>query len=561
MFGLVLYKNNYLGGELPLFNGKFIDDKTVLYSNNNNTILINNNYLVSKKELLANNTIDKFINNFSNSLKQLPEDTSLFIYNKQNKSLYVARDRIGVQPIYYYKSDKIFILSNQIKFINEYIGIVNLDNNFINAVLTGMVYDKETTAIKGIKKLPPAHCLIFENDNLTIKEYWKLEFKGFNNLSLDENIFQLEENIKNSIKRRITNTTGAELSGGLDSSTIVGISSKLNKNIHTYSHSLPNNLLNKFRPYNDEREYFNKVIKYNNISEFHKNITCNNIGIFDIIEKELDIQGVPINNTLPYLSNELINSAEQDGIKTIFSGFGGDEGVSNMGSYQFYNWAQKINIYQLLKNKRNPIKAIYSAYFKSLINLKEKNNSFFINYEFKQKMQSEQKLNDLFKNFKFKNLNEFIIYKLNENYIPNRIESMAQSAMNRDIEYSYPLLDYKLLEFYISIPDKYKFYKAKRRYIFKEAIKNYVPNSVYLRTDKTGATIPNVLHRFMIDYDKIYNFLQSNRNGKAAEFINFNKMIGRMQLIKRLYNGERIRADQHIFFNALMLVMYLEKNH
>ena len=114
MFGLVLYKNNYLCGELPLFNGKFIDNNTVLYSKNNNTILINNNYLVSKKELLANNTIDKFINNFSNSLKQLPADTSLFIYNKQNKSLYVARDRIGVQPIYYYKSDKIFIISNKV---------------------------------------------------------------------------------------------------------------------------------------------------------------------------------------------------------------------------------------------------------------------------------------------------------------------------------------------------------------------------------------------------------------------------------------------------------------
>ena len=141
------------------------------------------------------------------------------------------------------------------------------------------------------------------------------------------------------------------------------------------------------------------------------------------------------------------------------------------------------------------------------------------------------------------------------------MELFQQTAMHRGINYSFPLLDYKLVEFYYSIPDKYKFYKANKRYIFKEAIKDYVPKEIYLRNDKTGATVPNVLHRFMIDYDKIYDYLQSSKNGKASAYIDVGKMISKMELIKQFYQGNKIRANQHIFFNALMIVIYLNEDY
>jgi asparagine synthase (glutamine-hydrolysing) len=323
---------------------------------------------------------------------------------------------------------------------------------------------------------------------------------------------------------------------------------------------LPNNLLNKFPPYNDESEFFNSAVNFNDIANYHKKVFCNNLGIFNLIKNELKIQSVPINNTLPYLSNELLNYAKNDNIKTVFSGFGGDEGISNQGSFLIYSWARNFNIYKLVKYKKNFVKHIVKAYYSKNTTADYNYNYYFLNDEFVKDNKLEKLYFNHIKKAEYKTLSEFIGYKLSANYIPNRMELFQQSASYRGISYSFPLLDYKLLEYYFSIPDNYKFYKAKKRYIFKQAITGFVPQNILERNSKYGATIPNVLHRFMIDYDIIYEYLQASKNGKAANYIDIEKMITRMELIKQLYNGKRIRANQHIFFNALMIIMYLNDN-
>jgi len=565
MFALILHKNKKSSDKSALLTHKYLSNK--LFTNNDldknheDSFYKNNIYVVAKgfcekrKNINLSEYIYNQINSSSNKYPKL--EFSYISYNEKKDIITAAIDRFGAQPIYYFNSDKILIISNKNKFIKDYLKLSELDKSWMYNSLTGLLSDKTTTSIKGIKKLPPAHYLEFKNKQLEIKQYWKLEKQDLGNLSLNDYIVNFKYLLTESVKNRIQDNLGAELSGGLDSSGIVGISSKFKANIYTYSHSLPDNLLGKFFPYKDEREFCNLVTRYNDISDKNRKIQCNNASIFNIQKNELKILGMPTNIALTYFSNELLNTAQKDNIKTIFSGFGGDEGVSNQGSFMIYQWARNFNLYQLVKNKKNFIKHIIQVYSKNYKTHLYNHDNSLLNKDFSEEnsfINNQKKLN-------YRTLSDFIHYRLSGNYLPNRMEQFQQTAMYRGINYSFPLLDYKLVEFYYSIPDKYKFYKAQKRYLFKEAIKDFAPKEVYTRNDKTGATVPNVLHRFMIDYDEIYDYLQSSKNGKASEYINIKEMISRMELIKQLYQGNRIRANQHIFFNALMIVIYLNEDY
>jgi len=570
MIGLVLHINNNFSSKVPKYVGEnkrykylypkfdYKSHKTVHEKNGISVIyqgLVKKNaYLSEFSEILSLYTQYK-----ENIFNKLDSEYSLIIYDKNNKILIAGRDRYGVKPLYYYKSKTELIISDNIKYIKEKIAPI-INNKWVYSSLTGVIYNKTDTFFQNIKKIPPAHYLKFENNKLSIIRYWKLKKQKINNNSIYYHIDNIRNLLIESVEKRIINKTGAELSGGLDSSSIVGILSKSINNLHTYSHALPDNLLNSFPPYNDEREYFNSVLNLNNITQYNKKIFCNNIGIFDIIKNELKIQSVPINNTLPYLSHQLLNLAKQDNIKTIFSGFGGDEGISNQGSFMLYYWARNFNIYKLIKYNKNFVKHIINAFYTKNNTIIYNSSYFFMNKEFVLDNKLDKMYINHFEKKNYKNLSEFIYHKLDENYIPNRIELFQQTATYRGINYSFPLLDHKLLEYYYSIPDNYKYYNASKRYIFKEAIKDFIPKNVLERNNKYGATVPNVIHRFMIDYDKIYDYLQASKTGKASEFIDIEKMIKKMELIKHLYNGNKIRANQHIFFNALMLIMYLNKD-
>ena len=561
MYSIVYHKVNTNIVKESEYNQLEISSRIQFYYSND-IVFRNNKYFITSKSLNINDDkqekiLEYFIKNEYEFPKGIDIDFSGVIINKKINEIFIVRDRYGVQPIYYYDSDSIFIVSDKIKFIKDYINVQDLEPEWLKSLFTGIIFNKDLTAIKEIKRLPPANFLKLNKDFIGIKKYWSLTFNGFNNLSVNDNIEQLHFLIKKSVEDRLDNTTASELSGGIDSSAIVGIAAKKYPQLKTFSHSLPDELQNKFLPFFDERRFFNKVLEYNNIENNHYSITGNNSGLFDTMHKELRIYGTPINKGISYLSNDLLQTAEQKGIRNMLSGFGGDEGASNMGVFQYYAWAKEFNIYKLLKYKRNPISAIKFAY-KDFLNIESRLNTYLINDNYINEIQIGAVIKDYFNDFKFKNLTEFILYKLEENYIPNRLENMSQSAMERGITYSYPLLDYQLLEFYISIPDKYKFYKAKRRYLFKEATKNYIPSEVYLRNDKAGATMPNALHRFMIDYDKIYEFLQSSRNGQAFEYLDYDKMLKSLATIKNTYEKKLKKTNHHLFFNALMLVLYLE---
>ena len=147
------------------------------------------------------------------------------IYDSKNKSLFIARDRLGIKPLYYYFNDSKFSFASELKSILQDKSIEKQINP--QALHNFFAYEyvpSPLTILKKIKKLPPAHYLLLKNNKLTIKKYWDIKFQR-SNKSKSYFLKKIPELLKESVEKRLISDVplGAFLSGGIDSSTIVAL--------------------------------------------------------------------------------------------------------------------------------------------------------------------------------------------------------------------------------------------------------------------------------------------------------------------------------------------------
>ena len=575
MIGIVLHKLPDSSIKTSKFSDQFFSHVTKITKHensyqNSNGICISNAYI--PETLNASQKIWELYQKYNNkTVDFLRSEFSFGLVDESNTTFFGARDRMGIKPFYYYNSEELFIYSTDIKFIIEKINNNYLSDEWILGSLSGTVFDKTTSPIRSIKKLPPAHYLILKDGQITIKKYWDLKKQNIPLRSDKENIELLKMKFKQAIKARLLGNIGGELSGGIDSSGIIGHIANEGQKVQAYSHMLTLKYHNKISPYGDERFYRDLLADmYTNINP--QNIETPNKGLFSEIQNEIRLHAVPVNNALTYLSDGIYEKAQEDGIDVLFSGFGGDEGISNYGNVLFYEYAKNLKFSSLKKAigksylSKDFIKYLVTPYWQSMDKSRKKwrqrsYNLFFINEEYAEAMNFDSLYWGHKKNQNIKTLDAHVYQKLSENYISNRTELTGASARTRGIEYTFPLLDIDLIEYYYNLPNSLKYKNGINRYLYREIIKNFVPEKIYRRKGKTGATIPNSLLRFMNDYKKIEEFLQSARNGAASSYINFDKMIENMKLIKQMAEGKKGRSNPHIFLNALMLTIYLENEY
>ena len=109
-------------------------------------------------------------------------------------------------------------------------------------------------------------------------------------------------------------------------------------------------------------------------------------------------------------------------------------------------------------------------------------------------------------------------------HLPDRLETSYFAALAKKIEYRYPFLDVKLLEFYYSINSEYKFKNGIGRYIFRKAIKGMVHESIRLRKDKTFLTIPNVYSRILKDKEEFVKIIDEGERNNNYHYADYNKL-------------------------------------
>ena len=159
------------------------------------------------------------------------------IWDSNKKKLFLARDRIGIKPLYFAFKKNTFYFASEIKAIlQSNVFSREINYNAINAYLTYRFIPDQYCIFKEINKLPPAHTLTFENKKITTRQYWSLEKKEIppvKNL-IDEYMSLFEDAVK--IRMMSDVPLGAFLSSGLDSNSIVSVMRNFtNKQIKTFS--------------------------------------------------------------------------------------------------------------------------------------------------------------------------------------------------------------------------------------------------------------------------------------------------------------------------------------
>jgi asparagine synthase (glutamine-hydrolysing) len=431
---------------------------------------------------------------------------ALAILDLKNRKLLLARDRIGIKPLYYYHKEK-FIFASEIKSIlidKE----VKREINFqcLSDYLTLRYSTGDKTMFNGIKKLEPGKYLVYKNSKIELKDYWK--FPKLANKS-NPSTKVLDKLIESSIKKRLMADVpiGVFLSGGLDSSTMVAYLSRFNKNIQTFSVG--------FGDITDETKYARRIADTFNTDHTEMILDKEILSILPKVVWHLDEPMADPANLPTYLLSEKVSQK----VKVALSGEGGDE---VFGGYHTFNYIKKFLLARKIPGfLRDQVIGnsclLFSNFFKypkkqmlklSSELLKEKNlkksykKLFYFPFDEKDKAKifpknSSEKI-DLSTSFdsymnESKDLKNNVFLYYFKDWLPNDLLIKADKmGMANSLEIRVPFLDTNLIKYFFGLDNKYK----QDRYLFRKTVGKLLPKSI-LKKKKQGFTLPlsNWVHK------------------------------------------------------------------
>jgi asparagine synthase (glutamine-hydrolysing) len=479
---------------------------------------------LSEYKIFDSQNIIKFQDNLDKNavdfLKSFVGDFSL-VYRKSDNEIIAVRDQIGVFPLYYYNDDKILIISNDQRLMIEIPGIdLSPDEAWISSFLLSKNELVEHTFYTHIKQVPPAHILRYQDNNLKIERYWELNLDQKLPQKTDkEYIDEFRELLVQAVESRIPDgvKVGSEVSGGIDCTSVAAIAKnyldKQQRPLYTYAHSAVDT-----ETFSSEREaidaYLQDLKPYKNTFVPRK-LT----GIRDLASHAFSLKnGVP-DCHYALFSRDIYTSAKEDQVSIVFSGLGGDHGVSFKGIGSVLNDLARRKEWKKLKTE---LKFIHKSFLKTNLNLLK----YVVRYAFFGSKLLTIENNDKITETKRKILIEFqekypfladfqirpeakvsrkqsvqfhIKKRITDVELNARCTATTISATHFGILYRYPLLDIRLLQYFVSLPSHLYYQKGINRYIFRQVIKDFVPRIAF--QPKPPANMYGwILEAYMFDY-------------------------------------------------------------
>jgi len=444
-------------------------------------------------------------------------DFAFAIWDGQKQQLFCARDHMGVKPFFYYNDANFFAFASEKKGIIA-IEDANLDINkqfFYNQIVFPAEQATNATLYEHIKRLPPAHTLILNLNNKSqkLQTYWDLDTETETKFATKAEYHEgLLYHFEQAVQCRSVShySVGVELSGGMDSSAITGVANNYlktqGKNLITFSNTLSKDVDNPEIIKLDERRFIDAVLDFNNIKDFVY-ITQT---VFDSVIDEYNF-AIEVNDGLerwnPLWQLPLKKSAMEHAVRTLLSGFPGDELVTYRGKYYFMDYRDKGQYvkYFLAKkkypgfNKLEPfiphgIKYQYSKLkrsinFTSHQRTKQSFESFNIPDYYKKHLRDCIWLDPIYQQ-QFKSYRHLQRYRLLKPQVNHRLEAETRYGIYFKTEPRFPMADIRLTQFYLSMPNEYKYEGELSRTFYRNTVSKYLPDMLMKRNDKYGSIAP-----------------------------------------------------------------------
>ena len=522
------FHNNFTFGIARLNIIDLVTGSQPVYSEDKNLVVVLNgeiyNFphlrteLIEKKhKFYTNSDTEVLVHMYEEYGKEmLPRLNGMFsfaIYDKKKKELFIARDRIGIKPLYYYFDRKNFAFASEVKSLLELDFISKrLEPKALANYLLMEYVPAPLSIFKNIHKLLPGHFLVFKKDQLIIKKYWEVPNKNKKYSNFREVKEHFTGLLDDAVKIRLISDVplGVFLSGGIDSSTLSLFAQRhLGNRLKTFSIGFDD-------PSFDESEYIKIITDKFNIDHSHKMFTIDKmLQLIPSVFKYLD---EPFGDA-SILPTFMLSNFARKKITVALGGDGGDELLAGYPTYPAHKFAliysrlpeiirkaisrQVNNLPVSLKNFSFDFKA---KKFVSGIDYPPVLRNFIWLGSFNEKeipgLLSEDVMKDLkdynlfdivyqtLKEWKGDDVLEQILYLDLKLYLQNDIlVKVDRASMANSLEVRVPLLDHRIVEFVYSLPLKYKLNFFQTKYLLKKSMKPYLPSKIINRPKK-GFGIP-----------------------------------------------------------------------
>ncbi len=400
------------------------------------------------------------------------------IWDKKEKKLFVARDRIGVKPFFYYNRKGKFFFASEIKGILQS-GEVKPEvetEGIAEIMLLGPGRTPGCGVFKNINELPPATCGYFDKDGLKTHKYWRLEDKEHTD-NLQETIEKVRFLVTDAIKRQLVSDVPVctFLSGGLDSSIISSVADRYftekGEKLHTFSLGYKDNEIHfkksKFQPTSDTT-YIHLMSDYLNGENHFVTLDTEELAnaLYDAVDAR-DLPGmVDVDSSLLLFCKEI----KKHGTVAL-SGECADE---IFGGYPWYRdktiretdgfpWAQSTSyrfnfLRDEFKEKINAQDFVYSRYKNTLTDTDTS----------KTKSPTEKRMKEMMR----LNLDWFM---------QTLLDRKDRMSMYNGLEVRVPFCDYRIAEYLYNVPWEMKDYKHYEKGLLRKAMEDYLPEEILWR--------------------------------------------------------------------------------
>ena len=415
---------------------------------------------------------------------------SFVIYDIKKNKVFGARDRYGIKPLFYYKDDKKFIFSSEIKSILPFIVRSPNDKVIYDYLIYNRLDHTNETFFDGVFKINHGHYFEIEHNKLNIKKWYNLKLNIMKNkISNDE----YRELFVDSLKLRLRSDVpvGVCLSGGMDSSVIV---SSLINNLEKYDLNTFSAVYHDNEPSN-ENEYINEFKSIvNNMYKIYPSSESLQDDYIDFITAHTQ----PVTDIGPYIQYKVMELAK-DYVKVTIDGQGADEQLAGyhnfFGSYFVELIKQKKYLKFILENYhyyKNHKSLSGIAYFKTFY---EKGSGNNLNKAALSSIRREfVDIGTSNKNIDTELYNHTSLLDHSLKYFEYNLEHLLRwediNSMHFSIESRVPFLDYRLVENTLSLPAESIIYNGNSKYILRESMKKILPKKIYYRKDKKGFSSP-----------------------------------------------------------------------
>ncbi len=510
-------------------------------------------------------------------LKYLRGMFAFAIWDEKERLLLLARDRVGKKPLFYYHDDGCFIFGSEIKAILQDPTVERRpDLIAIHHYLTYQSVPSPWSAFEGIKKLPPAHYLIYRDGEITIKKYWSISYlpKFPSSTEKEKRTLkeQLRERLKEAVRIRLISDVplGAFLSGGIDSSVVVALMSEVTKEpVRTFS-------VGFYEEDYDELRYARSVAERFKTEHTEFKVKPDALEVLPKIvwhynEPFADPSAIP---------TYYVSKLAREHVTVVLNGDGGDENFAGYDRYRAGLFALKFDflpqgirrilfgaLSKLLPATSNPNGLFWKAKrFSQVLSMSpELRNAHWLchfnNYmknslytdSFKHLTKGHDSFEIILEKYRQAEASEFLDKLLATDvalYLPDTLLVKVDIAsMAHSLEARSPLLDHELMEFVARLPVQMKLKGSTTKAVLKELFKDTLPKEVIERS-KMGFGVP-LEHWFRGQLrEMVYDLLLDRRSIERGYF--------RKEFIQQMLD-EHVSGRwnwQYQIYNLLMLELW-----